>query len=94
MLKFSLIVKYMKGSQMFLLLVLIVIYSAIYLTIFVLAHKDANMIKPLTGMTVGMLLLLAITAFICLFFSHWFISVIILIVIIGLINFLFYLLKY
>lgn len=79
---------------MFLLLVLIVIYSAVYLTIFVLAHKDANMIKPLTGMTVGMLLLLAITAFICLFFSHWFISVIILIVIIGLINFLFYLLKY
>lgn len=79
---------------MFLILTLIFVYSILYLTVFVLAHKDANMIKPLTGMTVGMLLLLAITAFICLFLNHWFISFIILIVIIGLINFLFYLLKY
>ncbi len=79
---------------MFLILGLIVIYSAIYLTVFVLAHKDANMIKPLTGMTIGMVILLAITAFICLFFNYWFFSIIILTVIIGLINFLFYLIKY
>lgn len=78
---------------MFLVLVLIVVYSAIYLTVFVLAHKDANMIKPLTGMTVGMLVLLAITAFVCLFLNQWFLSLIILIVIIGLINFLFFLLR-
>lgn len=79
---------------MFFILLLIVLYSAIYLTVFVLAHKDANMIKPLTGMTIGMLILLVIIAFICLYFNHWFLSLIILIVIIGLINFLFYLVKY
>lgn len=79
---------------MFLVLVLIVIYSAIYLTIFVLAHKDANMIKPLIRMTIGMILLLVITDFFCLFYGHWFLAFIILIVIIGIINFLFYLMKY
>lgn len=79
---------------MFFALALIIIYSAVYLTIFVLAHKDANMIKPLTGMTIGMLVLLVITAFICLLLNHWFLSFILLIVIVGLINFLFYLIKY
>ena len=79
---------------MFLIIPIIFVYSIVYLFVFVQAHKDANMIKPLTGMTIGMLLLLAITAFICLFFSHWILSLIILIVIIGLINFLFYLIKY
>ncbi len=79
---------------MFFILMLIFIYSILYLTVFVLAHKDANMIKPLTGMTIGMLALLVITALICLFNNHYFLSFIILIVLIGLINFLFYLLKY
>ncbi len=79
---------------MFLIIPIIFVYSVVYLFVFVQAHKDANMIKPLTGMTIGMLLLLALTAFVCLLHSHWFLSLIILIVIIGLINFLFYLIKY
>lgn len=79
---------------MFLILALIVIYSAIYLTVFVLAHKDPNMIKPLIRMTVGMLFLLVLTAIACLALKYWFFSFIILIVIVGLINFLFYLIKY
>lgn len=79
---------------MFLIIPIIFVYSIVYLFVFVQAHKDANMIKPLTGMTIGMLLLLALTAFICLFYSHWFLSIMILIVIIGLVNFLFYLIKY
>ena len=94
MLKFYRIGMFSKGKNMFLILILIIIYSAIYLTVFVLAHKDANMIKPLSRMTIGMLILLAITAFCCLFFNQWFLSLIILIVIIGLIHFLFYLIKY
>ncbi len=79
---------------MFFVLLLIFIYSVVYLTVFILAHKDANMIKPLTGMTIGMMALLVITAFICLLLNQWFLSFILLIVIVGLINFLFYLIKY
>ncbi|MBQ8412115.1 MAG: hypothetical protein IJX12_00620 [Lachnospiraceae bacterium] len=52
------------------------------------------MIKPLTTMTGGMLLLLVITAIIALAMGYWYISIIIGIVIIGLIQFLFYLIKY
>lgn len=79
---------------MFFIVVIIAIYSGIYLTVFVQAHKDANMIKPLTVMTAGMLILLAITAIICFALGHWYFSLIILIVIIGLLNFLFFLMKY
>lgn len=79
---------------MIFLILLILIYSLIYLAVFVLAHQDANMIKPLTTMTGGMLLLLVITAIIALAMGYWYISIIIGIVIIGLIQFLFYLIKY
>ncbi|MBR3599611.1 MAG: hypothetical protein IKL53_07005 [Lachnospiraceae bacterium] len=79
---------------MFFIVVLIAIYIGIYLTVFVQAHKDANMIKPLTIMTAGMLILLAITAIICLSFGYWYFSIIILIVILGLLNFLSFLIKY
>lgn len=79
---------------MTILILVILIYSIAYLTVFVLAHQDANMIKPLTSMTIGMLLLLAITALVALMYNFWYISLIIAFVIIGLINFLFYLIKY
>lgn len=52
------------------------------------------MIKPLTAMTVGMLILLFITALVALLRGIWYISIIIFVVIIGLIRFLMYLSKY
>lgn len=79
---------------MIFLIFIILIYSIIYLTVFVLAHQDANMLKPLTGMTIGMLILLTITAIVALLYNLWYFSLIIAFVIIGLINFLFNLIKY
>lgn len=79
---------------MIILAILIIIYSIAYLAIYVLAHQDANMIKPLSAMTVGMLVLLFVTALICILKNVWYFSVIIAIVIIGLIRFLLYLSKY
>ncbi len=79
---------------MLLIIILIFVYSIIYLGVFVLAHKDPNLIKPLTTMTGGMLGLLAITAIICLIYNYWFISIAIGIVIFGLLQFLIYLIKY
>lgn len=79
---------------MLFLIILILIYSIIFLTVFVLAHQDANMIKPLTGMTIGMLILLAFTGVIALIYDMWYISLAVVLVIIGLINFLVYLFKY
>lgn len=79
---------------MLFLIILIFLYSIIYLTVFVLAHQDANMIKPLTAMTSGMLILLLITAIVALVLGYWYISIIIFIVIIGLLQFLLYLMKY
>ncbi|MBO5426042.1 MAG: hypothetical protein J6A25_11075 [Lachnospiraceae bacterium] len=75
-------------------IMLILIYSLIYLAVFVLAHQDANMIKPLTIMTGGMLVLLAITAVLALASGYWYISLIILVVIVGLLQFFVYLMKY
>ncbi len=75
-------------------IMLILIYSLIYLAVFVLAHQDANMIKPLTIMTGGMLVLLAITAILALSSGYWYISLIILVVIVGLLQFFVYLMKY
>lgn len=79
---------------MLFLIISILIYSLIYLAVFVLAHQDANMIKPLTVMTGGMLILLTVTAIISLVLGYWYISVVIAVVVIGLIQFFLYLLKY
>lgn len=79
---------------MLFLIISILIYSLIYLAVFVLAHQDANMIKPLTVMTGGMLILLTVTAIISLVLGYWYISIVIAVVVIGLIQFFLYLLKY
>lgn len=79
---------------MVILFIFILIYSIAYLTVFVLAHQDANMIKPLTTMTAGMLILLAITALLCLMYGFVFMTVLIAFIIVGLLSFLFYLMKY
>ncbi len=79
---------------MLFLIISILIYSLIYLAVFVLAHQDANMIKPLTVMTGGMLILLTVTAIISLVLGYWYISIVIAVVVIGLLQFFFYLLKY
>lgn len=79
---------------MLFLIISILIYSLIYLAVFILAHQDANMIKPLTVMTGGMLILLTVTAIISLVLGYWYISIVIAVVVIGLIQFFLYLLKY
>lgn len=79
---------------MLFLIISILIYSLIYLAVFVLAHQDANMIKPLTVMTGGMLILLTVTAIISLVLGYWYISIVIAVVVIGLLQFFLYLLKY
>ncbi len=79
---------------MIILIFLIFLYSIIYLTVFVLAHQDANMIKPLTAMTAGMLILLAVTCIAGFLLGFWYISIIILFVILGLLQFFIYLMKY
>jgi hypothetical protein len=79
---------------MIFLTIIVFLYSISYLVVYVLAHQDANMIKPLTAMTAGMLVLLFITALVALFRGFWYISLIILIVMIGMIRFFFYLSKY
>lgn len=79
---------------MLFLIISILIYSLIYLAVFVLAHQDANMIKPLTVMTGGMLILLTVTAIISLVLGYWYISIVIAVIVIGLIQFFLYLLKY
>ena len=76
------------------LIILIFLYSIIYLIVYVLAHQDANMIKPLTGLTAGMLFLLFVTCIVSLILGYWYISIIIVVVLIGLLRFLIYLLKY
>lgn len=76
------------------LIIFILLYSIIYLTVFILAHQDANMIKPLTTMTVGMILLLVITAFVCVFYGVWYLGIIIGTVVIGMLQFLFFLMKH
>lgn len=75
------------------LIILILLYSIIYLTVFILAHQDANMIKPLTTMTIGMMLLLLVTAIAALAAGFWYFSILAVIVIIGLISFYSYLRK-
>lgn len=79
---------------MIFLTIIVFLYSISYLVVYVLAHQDANMIKPLTAMTAGMLILLFITALVALFRGFWYISLIVLIVMIGMIRFFFYLSKY
>lgn len=79
---------------MIILGILIIVYSLIYLVVYILAHQDANMIKPLTAMTVGMLVLLFITALVALLKGFWYISLFIFIIICGLIKFLMELSKY
>lgn len=79
---------------MAILIFLIFLYSIIYLTVFVLAHQDANMIKPLTAMTAGMLILLLVTCVAGFALGYWYISIIIMFVIIGLLQFFLYLIKY
>lgn len=79
---------------MLFLLLLIMIYSVIYLAIYILAHYDGRMVKPLTIMTVGMLILLLLTAAYILTLGHWYISVVICMVMLGLGQFFLYLLKY
>jgi hypothetical protein len=79
---------------MIFLTIIVFLYSISYLVVYVLAHQDANMIKPLTAMTAGMLVLLFITALVALFRGFWYISLIILLVMIGMIRFFFYLNKY
>jgi hypothetical protein len=76
------------------LTIIVFLYSISYLVVYVLAHQDANMIKPLTAMTAGMLVLLFVTALVALFRGFWYISLIVLFVIIGMIRFFFYLSKY
>lgn len=73
---------------------LIIVYSVIYLAIFILAHHDGRMVKPLTKMTAGMLVLLLLTAAYILSLGHWYISVVICMVMLGLGQFFLYLLKY
>lgn len=90
----TLFIAIMEDSKLFLLISLVFIYSISYLVVYILAHQDANMIKPLTAMTVGMLILLFITALVALLRGIWYISIIIFVVIIGLIRFLMYLSKY
>lgn len=79
---------------MLFLLLLIMIYSVIYLAIYILAHRDGRMVKPLTIMTVGMLVLLFLMAAYILSLGHWYISVVICMVMLGLGQFFLYLLKY
>lgn len=79
---------------MLILVSLIILYSLIYLIVFVLAHQDANMLKPLTGMTVGMLIFLVITAIVSFSLSYWYIGIIVLAAIAGMFSFLLYLIKY
>jgi hypothetical protein len=79
---------------MIFLTIIVFLYSISYLVVYVLAHQDANMIKPLTAMTAGMLVLLFVTALVALFRGFWYISLIVLFVIIGMIRFFFYLSKY
>lgn len=79
---------------MLFLLLLIMIYSVIYLAIYILAHYDGRMVKPLTIMTVGMIILLLLTAAYILTLGHWYISVVICMVMLGLGQFFLYLLKY
>ncbi|MBD5097941.1 MAG: hypothetical protein HDT40_13290 [Lachnospiraceae bacterium] len=79
---------------MLFLLLLIIIYSVIYLAIYILAHFDGRMVKPLTIMTVGMLVLLLLTAAYILSLGHWYISVVICMIMLGLGQFFLYLLKY
>jgi hypothetical protein len=64
------------------------------MVVYILAHQDANMIKPLTAMTAGMLVLLFVTAIVALFRDFWYISVIIFFVMIGMVRLLIYLNKY
>lgn len=78
---------------MIFLVIMILLYSFIYLTIFVLAHQDANMIKPLAAMTIGMIMLLAVTAVVAAATGFWYFSILILVIIIGLISFYSYLRK-
>lgn len=73
------------------IILLILIYSLIYLAVFVLAHQDAHMIKPLTRMTMGMLLLLLATAVISVVLGYWYIAIVIAVVFIGLLQFFLYL---
>ena len=79
---------------MILLIAVLIIYSISYMAVYVLAHQDANMIKPLTTMTAIMLVMLLVTAIFSFAYGYWYIGVIIGIAIIGLFNFLLYLLKY
>lgn len=72
---------------MIVLAIIIAIYSIAYLVVYINAHKDANMIKPLTTMTGFMLILLLITAFIFLMLSMWYVSLLIVFVMIGLFSF-------
>ncbi|MCM1287296.1 MAG: hypothetical protein NC240_03220 [Clostridium sp.] len=79
---------------MLFLLLLIMIYSVIYLAIYILAHRDGRMVRPLTVMTAGMLILLLLTASYILSLGHWYISVVICMVMFGLGQFFVYLLNY
>lgn len=79
---------------MIFLIFLIMLYSVIYLTVYILAHRDANLIMPLTCMTAGMLFLLFITAILSLFSGYPYISIVVFIVMTGLLRFFLYLLKY
>ncbi len=79
---------------MIFLIFLILLYSIIYLAIYVLAHQNANMIKPLTGMTAGMIILLLITCVVSFASGFWYIGLIVAFVIVGMIRFFFYLNKY
>lgn len=79
---------------MLILISLIILYSLIYLIVFVLAHQDANMIKPLTGMTIGMLIFLIITAIASFALGYWYIGIVVLAAITGMFSFLLYLIKY
>lgn len=76
------------------LFLLIMIYSVIYLAIYILAHHDGRMVRPLTVMTAGMLILLLLTAAYILSLGHWYISVVICMVMFGLGQFFVYLLNY
>lgn len=79
---------------MIFLIFLIFLYSIIYLAVYVLAHQNANMIKPLIGMTGGMILLLFITCALSFVYGYWYIGIIVAFVIIGMIRFFLYLNKY
>ena len=85
--------RYTGEKIMVFLIIFILLYSIIYLTVFILAHQDANMIKPLTTMTVGMILLLVITAFVCVYYDAWYFGIVIGVVVIGMLRFLLFLLK-